>query len=237
MRCSSRLRRSAAAVSSTLRRSASADSLSRLPSSAACNCSCSTVSLMPASSVRAAPVSASMRCSWLPAVAPARALSSSFERHSRSEKPASCASRPSWTSSARASRKAASFCRCSSSACSRRPRTSPRRSRWRSPSASARCATGLLGLVLALQFGQVAVDLRRALLEAGLRLGQLQRLHLRRMEGLLRLLHRTAGRAELALGFGQRLFGRALHFARRILGGGAGGKQRRPVRRSRAGVR
>jgi hypothetical protein len=71
------------------------------------------------------------------------------------------------------------------------------------------------------QFSQVAVDLRRALFEAGLRLGQLQRRHLCRMEGLLRLLHRTPRRTELALGLGQRLLGRALHFARRHFRGDA----------------
>jgi hypothetical protein len=114
-----------------------------------------------------------------------------------------------------------SFCRCRSSACSRRSRTSPRRSRCvRLRCLGTLAMRGQFGFFLALQFRQVAVDLRRALFEAGLRLGQLERLDLRRMEGLLRLLHGARRRAELALGVGQLLFDRALDFARRILGGG-----------------
>ena len=77
---------------------------------------------------------------------------------------------------------------------------------------------------MAQQFGQVAVDLRRAFVETRLRLGKLQGLDLRRMESLLGLLRRAPRGAELALAFGQVLLGRALHLARRVFGSGSGGQ-------------
>jgi hypothetical protein len=86
-------------------------------------------------------------------------------------------------------------------------------------------ATGLFGFFLALEFRQVAVDLRRAFLETGLRLGQLEGVDLRRVESLLRFLHGAPRGAELALAVGEVLFRRALYFARRILGGGTAGEQ------------
>jgi hypothetical protein len=105
---------------------------------------------MPATSVRAAAVSASMRCNWLLAVAAARALSSSLDRHSRSEKPASCASRPSWVSTARASRRAMSFCRCRSIACSSARARRPGARAAFLPSFVGTLDAGLLGFLLAL---------------------------------------------------------------------------------------
>ncbi len=98
-------------------------------------------------------------------------------------------------------------------------------------------AAGLFHFVLSLQFGQVAVDLCRTFLETRLRLGQLQRFHLRRVESLLRFLRRPPGSAQLALGFGQLLLGPALRFACRSFGRGVRSAVGRPVRRSRAGAR
>jgi hypothetical protein len=79
----------------------------------------------------------------------------------------------------------------------------------------------LLGFFLALQFGEIAVDLCRAFVETSLRLRQFQSLHLRRMKSLLSILHRAPGGAELDLAVGQHLLCGTLHLTCRIFGGGS----------------
>jgi hypothetical protein len=175
---------------------------------------------MPATSVRAAAVSASMRCNWLLAVAAARPLSSSLDRHSRSEKPG--------------------FLRFATELGLDRTRVAQRHVLLpvqveRALEALAHGRPGarlqfafvvgaldarLLDFLLALQFRQVAVDLRAALFEARLGLGQLQRLDLGGVQGLLRLLQGTRAPRQLALLLGQVLFGALLARARGILGFG-----------------
>jgi hypothetical protein len=71
-----------------------------------------------------------------------------------------------------------------------------------------------------MQLGEVAVDLRRTLFETGLGLGQLERLDLRGVQGLLRFLDSPAGSRQAGLQVRQLLFRRLLPGACRILGQG-----------------
>jgi hypothetical protein len=68
---------------------------------------------------------------------------------------------------------------------------------------------------------RVAVDLCAALFEAGLGLGQLQRLDLGGVQRLLRLLGAAAGSRQLRLKIGQLLLDRLLLLACLVFGGGS----------------
>jgi hypothetical protein len=168
-----------------------------------------------------------MRCNWLVAVAAPRAHCRRAWTGIRvREKPASCASRPSWSFQRRAPRAGRCPSAGASSACSRRCAHGPgvRAARSLRFGALAMCACSVSSWPD--RVGEVAVDLRRALFETGLGLGQLERLDLRGVRRPAALpASRRAAPAELARGCRQAAAVRAAFRAATSRAASSGGRR------------